>query len=173
MRRTRSVFFWSYLEGVSRVASAAINVMSFELIKSIWMSNYRPLLRADCCCWICNKETLWCRVHQLIGYFSCHYGNYEAWAKSRGLTMMKSSNGNNFRVTRLLALCAGNSLVTGEFPSQRPVTRSFDVSFDVSLNKPLSKQSWGWWFETLSRPFRATLYWSSKLISWHCGEIEK
>ena len=28
----------------------------------------------------------------------------------------------------LLALCAGNSPVTGEFPSQRPVTRSIDVS---------------------------------------------
>ena len=27
----------------------------------------------------------------------------------------------------LLALCAGNSPVTGEFPSQRPVTRSFEV----------------------------------------------
>ena len=26
-----------------------------------------------------------------------------------------------------LALCAGNSLVTGEFPSKRPVTRSFNV----------------------------------------------
>ena len=52
----------------------------------------------------------------------------------------------------LLALCAGNSPVPGEFPSQRPVTRSFDVIFDVRLNKPLSKQSWGWWFETLSRP---------------------
>ena len=28
----------------------------------------------------------------------------------------------------LLALCVGNSQVTGEFPAQRPVTRSFDVS---------------------------------------------
>ena len=28
----------------------------------------------------------------------------------------------------LLALCVGNSPVTGEFPSQRPVTRSFDYS---------------------------------------------
>ena len=27
----------------------------------------------------------------------------------------------------LLALCAGNLPVNGEFPSQRPVTRSFDV----------------------------------------------
>ena len=50
----------------------------------------------------------------------------------------------------LLALCAGNSPATGEFPSQRPVTRSFDVFFDLCLNKRLSKQSWGWWFETPS-----------------------
>ena len=29
---------------------------------------------------------------------------------------------------------------------------SFDVFFDLCLNKRLNKQSWGWWFETLSRP---------------------
>ena len=50
----------------------------------------------------------------------------------------------------LLALCAGNSPMTGDFPSQRPVTRSFDVFCELRLNKPLSKQSWGWWFEPLS-----------------------
>ena len=50
----------------------------------------------------------------------------------------------------LLAICAGNSPVLGEFPSQRPVTRSFDVFFELRMNKRLSKQSWGWWFETLS-----------------------
>ena len=43
----------------------------------------------------------------------------------------------------LLAICAGNSPVTGEFPAQRPVTRTFDVFFDLQLNKPLSKQWWG------------------------------
>ena len=53
----------------------------------------------------------------------------------------------------LLAICVGNSPVPGEFHAQRPVTRSFDVFFDLRLNKRLSKQSWGWWFETLSRPF--------------------
>ena len=52
----------------------------------------------------------------------------------------------------LLAICVGNSQVPGEFPTQRPVTRSFDVFFDLRLNKRLSKQWWGWWFETLSRP---------------------
>ena len=46
----------------------------------------------------------------------------------------------------LLAICAGNSPVHGEFPAQKPVTRSFDVFFDLHLNKRLSKQSWGWCF---------------------------
>ena len=48
----------------------------------------------------------------------------------------------------LLVLCSWSSLVTGEFPSQRPVTRSFDVFFDLYLNKRLSKQTRHWWFET-------------------------
>ena len=58
---------------------------------------------------------------------------------------MTSSNGNIFRVTG--PLC-------GEFTGHRwiPLTkaseRSFDVFFDLHLNKRLSKQSWGWWFET-------------------------
>ena len=54
----------------------------------------------------------------------------------------------------LLALCAGNSPVTGEFPSQWPVTRSFDVIFDLRLDKRLSKQSTHQWFETSSRSLR-------------------
>ena len=52
----------------------------------------------------------------------------------------------------LLAICAGNSPVTGEFPTQRPVMRSFDVFCDPCLNKWLSKQSRGWWYKMLSRP---------------------
>ena len=50
--------------------------------------------------------------------------------------MMTSSNGN---ISALLAICAGNSPVPGEFPTQRPVTRSFDVFFDLRPNKRLSK----------------------------------
>ena len=64
--------------------------------------------------------------------------------------MMTSSNGNVFRVTG--PFCAGNSPVPGEFPAQRPVTRSFDVFFDLRPDKRLSKHWWGWWFETPSRP---------------------
>ena len=50
-----------------------------------------------------------------------------------------------------LALCTRNPPVTGEFPTQRPVTRSFDVFFALCLNKWLIIQSWGWWFQTPSR----------------------
>ena len=65
------------------------------------------------------------------------------------LIMMTSSNGNIFRVTGHLC---------GEFtgprwiPAQRPATRSFDVFFDLRRIKWFNKQSWGWWFETLSFP---------------------
>ena len=52
----------------------------------------------------------------------------------------------------LLTICAGNSPGTGEFPAQRPVTRSFDVFFDLRSNKRLSKRWRGWWFETQSCP---------------------
>ena len=50
-------------------------------------------------------------------------------------------------VFTFLAICAGNSPVTCEFPSQRPVTRSFDVFFDLRLSKWLVKQSRRRWFE--------------------------
>ena len=66
----------------------------------------------------------------------------------------------------LLAICVGNSPVPGEFPTQRPVTRSFHVFFDLHLNKPLSKQSCGWWFEMLSRPLWRHCNAFSSFILW-------
>ena len=54
-------------------------------------------------------------------------------------------------LSALLALCVDNSPVPGEFPTQRPATRSFEVFFDLRLNKRLSKQSCGWWSVTPSR----------------------
>ena len=52
--------------------------------------------------------------------------------------MMTSSNGSIFRVTGHLC---GEFIGPGEFPTQRPVTPSFDVFFDLRLNKRLSKNS--------------------------------
>ena len=64
--------------------------------------------------------------------------------RSRYYTMT-SSIGNIFCVTGPLCW---EFIGPGEFPTQRPVRRSFDVFFDLRLNKRLSKQPWGWWFET-------------------------
>ena len=52
----------------------------------------------------------------------------------------------------LLAIFGWNSPVTGEFPSQKPVTRSFYVFFDLCLEKRLNKQSRRRWFE---KPLRS------------------
>ena len=68
----------------------------------------------------------------------------------------------------LLAFCAGNSTVTGEFPAQRPVKRSFDVFFDLHLNKRMSKQWWGWWFEMPSCPL-----WRHCNALFHCGQVSQ
>ena len=72
---------------------------------------------------------------------------YKGWNHSS--TMMTSSHGN-----ALLDICAGNSPVTGEFPIQSPVMRSFDVFLDLCLNERLSKQPGGCRFETQSGPLR-------------------
>ena len=60
--------------------------------------------------------------------------------------MMTSLNGYVFCVTGLLW-----GEFTGEFPSQRLVTRGFDVFFDLRLNKRLRKPSRRRWFETPTR----------------------
>ena len=77
---------------------------------------------------------------------------------------MTSSNGNIFRVTG--PLC-GEFTGPGDFPAQTPVTRSFDVFFDLRLNKRLSKQPWGWWFETPAWSYDVIMS-STNLTWWDC-----
>ena len=106
-------------------------------------------------CYLWISCVWWC----LIFYTDDHDIQQVSWYITRrhAQYMMTSSNGNIFRVTG--PLC-GEFTGPGEFPTQRPVTRSFDVFFDLRMNKRLSKQPWGWWFETLS--------WSS----WrHCNDM--
>ena len=62
-----------------------------------------------------NREWLWCQLRH-------------PWWRHQMETF-----------SALLAFCVGNSPVTGECPSQRPVTQSFDVFSDLLLGKWLSK----------------------------------
>ena len=97
-----------------------------------WRYHSIPLSQRCVCC------VMWsmCRYNSLL---SQHGGYWCSFAAS----IMTSSNGIIFRVTSYLW---GES--TCEFPSQRPVARSFGVFFDLRLNN-------GWatrrrWFETPS-----------------------
>ena len=77
--------------------------------------------------------------------------------------MMTSSNG---KCSALLALCARNSPVTGQFPSQRPMTLSFYVFFDLHLNKRLSKQSRRRWYQTHSCSLWCCNAWDTLYVIW-------
>ena len=93
--------------------------------------------------WIlCGWVIRWCRVSD--SRVDCV--NKENTALLQGQTTMWWWRHQMETFSALLAICVGNSPVTCEFLAQR----SFDVSFD--LNKRLSKQSWGSWFEMPSRP---------------------
>ena len=100
-----------------------------------------------------QKQSIDCPRHSkavLMNMCECiTWFQYELLISIQQYIMMTSSNGNIFRLTGHLC---GEFTGPGEFPTQRPVTRSFDVFFDLRLNKRLSKQSWGWWFETLPSP---------------------
>ena len=81
-----------------------------------------------------------------LGYFI----QYTPWIMHMVVfSMMTSSNRNIFRVTGHLR---------GEFfgPRWIPLTKASDAELWCflwsALNKRLSKQSWGWWFESRSRP---------------------
>ena len=98
-------------------------------------------------CHIINIDVTIC-TSDYYSYFNC---NLYQWRYHQMETF-----------SALLAICAENSPVSGDFPAQRPVTRSFDVFLDLRLNKRLSKQWWGWWFETISGPL-----WRHCNDAWH------
>ena len=63
----------------------------------------------------------------------------------------KLSNWSSFRCLLLHPNDDVIPPVARGFPSQRPMTQSFDVFFDLCLNKHLSKKSRRWWCETSLR----------------------
>ena len=77
----------------------------------------------------------------------------QQWHRSHSVYFLWNSIGSWWRhqmetVFALLASCEGNPSVSVGFPSQRPVTRSFDVFFYLRLSKWFSKQSRCRSFET-------------------------
>ena len=137
----------------------------YILKRRLFLKNIRSLLQIECCCLYTVNDSNVCFTKKT---YICEHGSRirssQYLPMTEHLTMLNLKQEqwwlNSFPWRRhqietffaLLAICAGNSPVPGEFPAQRPVTRSLDVFFYLRLNKRLSKQSWGWWFEKLPRP---------------------
>ena len=116
------------------------------IVRSRIVSEPRELSRSRCCDIktkpVVTGLSLWQSYYHPNGWSVSIPQIYGSWWRHQMQTFCA-----------LLAICAGNSPVTGElFPAQRPVTWSFGVFFDLCLNKRLSIQWWDWWFETPSRP---------------------
>ena len=114
------------------------NISQYVILKTIW---------SKLCIYIYNA------YHSIAAHVQILTVNAERSLSYRGSVSMFWTWWRHQMETfpTLLALCEGNPLISSGFPSQRPVTRSFDVFFDLRLNEGLSKQSIRWWFETPSR----------------------
>ena len=92
----------------------------------VWQQRYGSTLSQVIACYL-TSPSHYLNQCWLWDYWHPSQCNFTAWCHQ-----MET-------FSALLALCAGNSQVTGEFPTQKPVTWSFDVFFDLCLNKRLSK----------------------------------
>ena len=124
-----------------RIYTQAFNVCWYDIDTDSKLRRYKTYTG------ISIKSVLSGTVWNVVYVSSKIYVSLWPYAEQQNCVMMTSSNGNIFRVTG--PLC-GEFTGPGEFPTQRPVTRSCDVFFDLRLNKRLSKQPWGWWSETPS-----------------------
>ena len=105
-----------------------------------------------------HLEVCWSFTHFRLYFFRCVHGdsrNNIGWIALKCWAHIGNDDATSSwwrhemeTFSALLAICAGNSPVPGEFPTQRPVTRSCNVFFDLRPNKRLSEQWWGWWFAT-------------------------
>ena len=101
--------------------------------------------------WISIKGLSFLSFHGTVGLLSSDLVALMSWGPFHQMIFIPWWRHQMGTSSALLALCVGNSPVTGEFPKQKPVTWNFDAFFDLRLNKRLSKQSRCRWFETPSR----------------------
>ena len=129
---------WSR-ETLSRHTKWAAWSISFKWRQQLFVGSQRINIKIKI--WL---YPYWRQTH-VVQLNRCYFehsdiSNWYIFRDSRG-SMMTSSNGNIFRVTSPFW---GNPPVTGGFPSQRPVTRSFGVFFNICLNKRFRIQSRRW-----------------------------
>ena len=96
---------------------------------AIWMLNIfnmtQPAVLLKCSVYDQGSFWVWAEPSSLIDWVYKQEWSLHMQAVSVTISPWWRHQMETF--SALMALCAGNSPVTGEFPAQRPVTRSFDV----------------------------------------------
>ena len=130
------IFEWHFIQEILKLHVMIGGLGMSREIALRWIS-----LNLSCLKSALAQVMTWCRQ-------ATSHDQRQSWPISLWPLMTSSNQMETF--SPLLAICAGHTPVTGEFPTQRPVTRSFGVFCDLRRNKRLSKQSWGRWFESPS-----------------------
>ena len=125
-------FFFALCMLISCSSAKCLNLCVCDLVMPYGVSNFGQRWFKFRNSAIMRNQNMNKFMRYLISDQTCH-ASFRRW-----FYMMTSSSGN---ISAILAICVVNSPVPGEFPTQRPVTRSFDVFFDLRLNQRFSKQS--------------------------------
>ena len=127
-------------------------------------------------CWLIWPQDISAHSIMTSSYIQCATMGMAVWRNHQKYEMVSMETGSNLISSTEVSLIYGIASIHDDVikwkhlprnwpflrgihrspvnsPHKRPVTRSFDVYFDLRPNKRLSKQSWGWWIETPSRPF--------------------
>ena len=147
-----------HTSSVTSVLHQTIDASTFVIF--VWYAipyyiYYRVITPLDCNKQIQSSGTVYHTVHACIPNLEYITPSDAIW---RQKTFVSFASRNTWwrhpmeTFSALLAPCASNSPITGDFPAQRPVMWSLCIFFDLRLNKRLGKQSSGWSFETPSHP---------------------
>ena len=119
-----------YMESVKSVTSMITRAYVTSCMATFYISFIRVVHSMG------SRDATWRHSAQssLVPVIACNMVGTKPWSTPRAWWRHQMEI-----FSALLAICAGNSPVPGEFPAQRPVTRSFDVFFDLCLNKRLRK----------------------------------
>ena len=116
---------WLFVNKAKQNKTDQMHRLNWNIQFNVWISWAKYVNKLFCLwwvlCWTGNLE---------------HNSHYIWWAILRCFFWRRSAltwwRHQTKTFSALLALCGGNSPVTGEFPSQRPVTQSFDASLICS-----------------------------------------
>ena len=150
MRAKRNFYrIWPMVENCFEMASVLWYKVLYRLITSMGLFYKQRLIKAMA--WISNY--IYRFIYDIIThpclFLNCRRGLRINWLKNKLLhpavlhgCFQGATDTYTYKpwwrhqmetFSELLAICAGNSPVTGEFTAQRPMTRSFDVFFHLCL----------------------------------------